>query len=94
VTSFSTRSSRGGSFCLNRPAAAQLPAQRIEQAANVEILTNTTVHRMNGNGHLDSAQIVNSKTGEQRAVEAPGVFCFVGAKPRTSWLPPEIERDA
>jgi thioredoxin reductase (NADPH) len=26
-------------------------------------------------------------------VETPGVFSFIGADPRTSWLPPEIERD-
>ena len=27
-------------------------------------------------------------------METPGVFSFIGADPRTSWLPPEIERDA
>ena len=41
-----------------------------------------------------SVEIVNSKTGEERTVETPGVFSFIGAEPRTSWLPPEIERDA
>jgi thioredoxin reductase (NADPH) len=37
--------------------------------------------------------IVNGKTGEERTIETPGVFSFIGADPRTSWLPPEIERD-
>ena len=32
--------------------------------------------------------------GEERTVETLGVFSFIGADPRTSWLPPEIERDA
>jgi thioredoxin reductase (NADPH) len=27
-------------------------------------------------------------------VETPGVFSFIGADPRTGWLPQEIERDA
>jgi thioredoxin reductase (NADPH) len=27
-------------------------------------------------------------------VETPAVFSFIGAVPRTDWLPPEIERDA
>ena len=48
---------------------------------------------MNGNGHSVSVDIVNSKTGEERTVETPGVFSFIGAEPRTGWLPPEIERD-
>jgi thioredoxin reductase (NADPH) len=68
--------------------------RRIEQTANIELLCNTTIHRMNGNGHLGSVDIVNAKTGEERAVETPGVFSFIGAEPRTGWLPPEIERDA
>ena len=37
--------------------------------------------------------IVNSKTGEERTVETAGVFSFIGADPRTGWLPEEIERD-
>lgn len=69
-------------------------ARRIEQTANIELVCNTTIRRMNGDTHLGSVEIVNSKTGEERTVETPGVFSFIGAEPRTSWLPPEIERDA
>ena len=68
-------------------------AKRIEQTPNVELLRNSTVQRMNGDGHLNSIEIVNSKTGEKRTVETPAVFSFIGAVPRTDWLPPEIERD-
>ena len=68
--------------------------RRIEQTANIELLTDTTIRQMSGNGHLDSVNIVNGKTGEERTIETPGVFSFIGADPRTSWLPPEIERDA
>ena len=69
-------------------------ARRIEQTPNIELVRNTTIRRMNGDTHLGSVDIVNSKTGEERTVETPGVFSFIGADPRTSWLPPEIERDA
>lgn len=69
-------------------------AKRIEQTSNIELLRNSTVQRMNGDGHLKSIEIVNSKTGEKRTVETPAVFSFIGAVPRTEWLPPEIERDA
>jgi thioredoxin reductase (NADPH) len=69
-------------------------ARRIEQAPNIELVCNTTIRRMNGDTHLSSVDIVNSKTGEERTVETRGVFSFIGADPRTGWLPPEIERDA
>jgi thioredoxin reductase (NADPH) len=68
-------------------------ARRIEETPNIELVRNTTIRRMNGNGHLGSVNLVSSKTGEERTVETPGVFSFIGADPRTSWLPPEIERD-
>ncbi len=69
-------------------------ARRIEQIPNIELICSTTIRRMNGDTHLGSVDIVNSKTGEERTVELSGVFSFIGAEPRTSWLPPEIERDA
>ena len=68
--------------------------RRIEQTANIELLSSTTIRRMSGDGHLGSVEIVNEKTGHERTVETPAVFSFIGAVPRTDWLPPEIERDA
>jgi thioredoxin reductase (NADPH) len=68
--------------------------RRIEQTPNIELLCNTTVRCMNGDGHLGSVEMVNNKTGQARTVETPAVFSFIGAVPRTDWLPPEIERDA
>jgi thioredoxin reductase (NADPH) len=38
--------------------------------------------------------LVNNKTGETRTLKTPAVFSFIGAAPRTEWLPPEIDRDA
>jgi thioredoxin reductase (NADPH) len=68
-------------------------AHRIEQTPNIEVLLNTTVRRMSGDGHLASVEIVNKETGETRTLETPAVFSFIGATPHTDWLPPEIERD-
>jgi thioredoxin reductase (NADPH) len=67
--------------------------RRIEQTSNIKLLCNTTVQRMNGDGHLASVELLDSKTGQRRTVETPAVFSFIGAAPRTDWLPPEIERD-
>jgi len=67
---------------------------RIEQTGNIELLTRTTIRGMSGAGHLASVDIVNEETGQARPVETPAVFSFIGAVPRTDWLPLEIERDA
>jgi thioredoxin reductase (NADPH) len=49
---------------------------------------------MQGNGHLEAIELLNSGNGEQQTIHTPAVFSFIGATPRTNWLPPEIERDA
>src|SRR5262249_3402297 len=78
---------------LNKNMSSYL-VRRIEQSENIELLCNTTIRTMNGDGHLGSVEIIDGKAGQQRTVETQGVFSFIGASPRTDWLPPEIERDA
>jgi thioredoxin reductase (NADPH) len=69
-------------------------AKRIEQTGNIEVLYNTTIQRMRGDGHLSAVDLLDSKTGQERTIETPAVFSFIGAVPRTDWVPSEIERDA
>ncbi len=68
-------------------------ARRIEDTPNIEVLLNTEVRRMSGEGFLRAVELVDRKTGEARTIETPALFSFIGATPRTDWLPPEIERD-
>ena len=77
---------------LNKSMSSYL-VHRIERTPNIELICNTTIRRMNGETHLSSIDIVDRKTGEERKVETQAVFSFIGADPRTGWLPPEIERD-
>ena len=69
-------------------------ARRIEQTPNIEVLLNTTVRAMRGDNHLREIEIVNNETGEAQTLTTAAVFSFIGAAPRTNWLPPEIEKDA
>jgi thioredoxin reductase (NADPH) len=69
-------------------------ARRIERTGNIRLLRNTTIRRMRGNGRLSAIDVVDQMTGAKHTVETPAVFSFIGAVPRTDWLPPEIERDA
>jgi thioredoxin reductase (NADPH) len=78
---------------LNKNMSSYL-VRRIGQTANIELLCNTTIRRMDGDGHLGAVEIVDAKTGQARTVDTPAVFSFIGASPRTDWLPPEVERDS
>jgi thioredoxin reductase (NADPH) len=60
---------------------------------NIEILRCTTVERMLGDGHLSAVEIVNKLTGEKRTLQTAALFSFIGATPRTEWLPEEVEKD-
>jgi thioredoxin reductase (NADPH) len=78
---------------LNKNMSSYL-VRRIEETGNIELLRSTTIRRMMGNGHLEAVETVNHETGEKQRIETPAVFSFIGATPRTDWLPVEVERDA
>ena len=43
---------------------------------------------------LEWIELGNKRTGETTKLDTPAVFSFIGAVPRTEWLPSEIECDA
>jgi thioredoxin reductase (NADPH) len=69
-------------------------AWRIEHTENVEVLRNTEVVRIRGEDHLAAVDVRNKETGEVRTIPTAALFSFIGAVPRTDWLPKEIEKDA
>jgi thioredoxin reductase (NADPH) len=68
--------------------------KRIEACPNIEVLLNTVVKKLHGEKSLTGVEVVNNKTGEVRTLDVPALFSFIGAVPRTDWLPDEIEKDA
>src|SRR5207245_549460 len=78
---------------LSRTMSSYL-ARRIGHTGNIELLCNTTVRRMDGDGHLGGVELLNGKTGAVRKVQTPAVFSFIGAVPRTDWLAGAVETDA
>jgi len=68
-------------------------SRRVETQENIEILRNTEIRKMTGGEYLEAVELGNVKSGERRVVQASAVFSMIGAKPCTSWLPPEIELD-
>jgi thioredoxin reductase (NADPH) len=81
---------RGDDLC---KSMSSYLAHRIMNTPNIEILRCTEVTRMEGDNHLGSIEIVDKLTGMKRMIETAAVFSFIGATPRTDWLPAEIEKD-
>ncbi len=67
--------------------------QRIRDCTDIELLTNTVIKEINGNGKITSIGVVNNKTNETKELKVAAVFSFIGALPRTQWLPDDILKD-
>lgn len=68
-------------------------ADRIEQVNNIEVRTSSEVVDMTGAEHLETVEVRDNTTDATKELATPAVFCFIGATPRTGWLPEEILRD-
>lgn len=68
-------------------------ADRIEASHNIDVLYTTQIRAMAGGARLERVDIENTATGEKRTIATPAVFTFIGAVPRTDWLPPQIDTD-
>jgi thioredoxin reductase (NADPH) len=68
--------------------------ERIEADSRIQLLTNTEVRGLAGDGHLDHVTLEHTPTGERRTVPASGLFCFIGAEAATGWLGNALELDS
>jgi thioredoxin reductase (NADPH) len=68
-------------------------SRRVETKNNIEILAFTEIRKMFGEKSLEAVELENTRTQERRTLQVAAVFSMIGARPCTSWLPPEIERD-
>jgi thioredoxin reductase (NADPH) len=67
---------------------------QVEALPNVHVLTNTEVKQAFGTERLDCLALWNSKTGETETVPASAMFIFIGARPKTDWLAPQLAMDS
>jgi thioredoxin reductase (NADPH) len=67
--------------------------QQVEAEPRIEVHTCTSVVEGHGKEHLEQLVLSDSRTGEQRSVDAQWLFVFIGAAPRTEWLAGVVDRD-
>jgi thioredoxin reductase (NADPH) len=65
---------------------------QIEATPNITVETGTEVVGMAGNSHLECLTLKTPRGEEARP--ASSLFIFIGAEPKTSWLPAELCRDS
>src|SRR5262245_44819992 len=65
----------------------------IEASENIEVRYETEAVGGSGDDRLETLTLLDKHSGEKETVDADAIFVMIGARPRTGWLPPEIERD-
>ncbi|MEA2224892.1 MAG: thioredoxin reductase [Solirubrobacteraceae bacterium] len=73
---------RGDSLSANM---SRYLADRIERSG-VEVLLDTEVRALEGEGTLEAVIAENKRTGKRRRLPARAMFVFIGADPHTGWL--------
>jgi thioredoxin reductase (NADPH) len=74
-------------------SASKIVADKVAEDPKIEVLYNTEVQALHGEGKLSGVTIRNRRSGETSTIHPAGVFVFIGLSPNTGWLPPTIARD-
>jgi thioredoxin reductase (NADPH) len=67
---------------------------RINETDNIDVWPCTEVIEAIGDSRLEQLRLRDNKFGQEKIVESNRLFIFIGAAPRTQWLPEAVQRDA
>jgi thioredoxin reductase (NADPH) len=76
-----------------RSTMSQYLIDQIDKTPNIRLRPRTELERVEGEGHLERVTLKSINDGTCRAEEADALFVFIGTRPRSEWLPPEVLRD-
>lgn len=60
----------------------------------IEIIRDSVIFSINGEGALNSLTVENVKTKQQSTIDVHGLFIFIGVEPNGTYLPEGLELDA
>ncbi len=72
---------------------SQYLIEQIEGAGNIEVMLNTEVTAVSGNGRLEAITVKDNSSGASETVPADALFIFIGAVPSTGCVGDLVERD-
>ena len=67
---------------------------QIAKTPNIRLRPRTEIARVEGEGHVERVELTSLEDGSCRVEEADALFVFIGTRPRSDWLPPDVLRDA
>jgi thioredoxin reductase (NADPH) len=82
---------RGGDL---RKSMSDYLARRIERHPKIEVLRNVEVDAIKGDRTITGLRLRDTRGGSTLDLDCSAVFVFIGAQPRTGWLPPSIAVDS
>jgi thioredoxin reductase (NADPH) len=77
----------------SRETMSRYLLEQIEKTGNIELRLRTELERVEGNGHVERMALKHDD-GESEVEEVDAVFVFIGARPRSEWLPASVLRDS
>jgi thioredoxin reductase (NADPH) len=77
-----------------RDTMSQYLIEQIEKTPNIRLRPKTEIERIEGDGHVERVAFTSLDDGACRLEDADAVFIFIGTRPRSDWLPPEVLRDS
>jgi thioredoxin reductase (NADPH) len=66
----------------------------IKKNPKIHVRTRTEIDRVGGDGHVQRLGLKSADDRSSVIEEADAVFVFIGTRPQSDWLPPEVLRDA
>lgn len=67
---------------------------QIAKTPNIQLRARTEIERVEGNGHVERVFLKSVDAGTCQVEQADALFVFIGTRPRSEWLPPEVLLDA
>ncbi len=77
-----------------RGARSQYLIDQIDKTPNIRLRLRTEVERVEGDGHVERVALTSLDDGVCRIEDVDALFVFIGTRPQSDWLPPQMLRDA
>jgi thioredoxin reductase (NADPH) len=77
-----------------RDTMSQYLIDQIDKTQNIRLRSRTELTCVEGDGHVERIGLTSLDDAVCRMENCDAVFVFIGTRPRTDWLPPEVLRDA
>jgi thioredoxin reductase (NADPH) len=82
---------RGGDL---RKSMSDYLAHRIERHEKIDVMHHVEVDAIQGSQTITALRLRDVRQGGLRDLDCAALFVFIGAQPRTGWLPPNIAVDS